>query len=142
MVYVPSKGTTALRPTSGADPETVWNVSTLLPGAASMLVEGGRLYLINRAGVLTCASAGDGDVLWRVRLQGEFWGTPALVGNRLYCISASGAGQVVEQSADGRNGGLVGKGQLDGTIQCSPAISGGAMYVRSDRHLWKIAAPR
>jgi hypothetical protein len=24
------------------------------------------------------------------------------------------------------------------TILCTPAISGGALYVRSDKHLWKI----
>jgi outer membrane protein assembly factor BamB len=141
MVFVPSKGTTALRPASGADPQTVWNVSSLLPGAASMLAGGGRLYMINRAGVLTCADAAGGKTLWRVRLQGEFWGTPAMVGNRLYCISSDGAAQVVEQNADASGAAVIGKGQLPGTIQCSPAVSGGALYVRSDRHLWKIAAP-
>jgi hypothetical protein len=29
--------------------------------------------------------------------------------------------------------------QLD--RQCSPAVVDGALYVRSDGHLWKIAAP-
>ena len=76
-----------------------------------------------------------------MRLEGEFWGTPALVGNRLYCVNQKGAAQVVEISADGSRGEIVGKGQLDGTIQCSPAISDGALYVRSDQHSWKIAAP-
>jgi outer membrane protein assembly factor BamB len=141
VVYVPSKGITALRPSAGPQPEVLWNASTLLPGAASLVVDQARLLVINRAGVLACASAVDGQTVWRARLQGEFWGTPTLAGNRLYCISQSGAGQVVEISADGSSGQIVGKGQLEGPIQCSPAISGGALYVRSDRHLWKIAAP-
>ena len=85
IVYVPSKGTTALRPTTSGEPEVVWNDATLQPGAASMIVDGGRLLAINRAGVLVCADAADGHVLWRVRLQGEFWGTPVLAGNKLYC---------------------------------------------------------
>ena len=76
-----------------------------------------------------------------MRLSGEFWGTPALVGNRLYCLSQKGECQVVEIGSDGRHGEIVGKGQLDGTIQCSPAVSAGALYVRSDQRLWKIAAP-
>ncbi len=141
IVYVPSKGTTALRPSSSGEPETIWNASTLQPGAASMVADAGRLLAVNRAGVLVCASMADGEVLWRVRLQGEFWGSPTLVGNRLYCVNFTGASQVVEISADGRRGEIIGKGQLDGAIQCSPAVSAGAFYVRSDKHLWKIAAP-
>ncbi len=141
VVYVPSKGITALRPSAGPQPEVLWNASTLLPGAASSVVDQGRLLAINRAGVLACAGTSDGQIAWRLRLEGEFWGTPALAGNRLYCINQNGAGQVVEISSDGRGGEIVGKGQLEGPIQCSPAISGGALYVRSDRHLWKIAAP-
>jgi outer membrane protein assembly factor BamB len=141
MVFVPSKGIAALRPTSANEPEVVWNVATLQPGAASPLVDGDRILFANRSGVLNCASTTDGQVLWRVRLTGEFWGTPALVGNRLYCLSQNGGCQVVEISADGRRGEIVGKGQLDGTIQSSPAVADGALYIRSDRHLWKIAAP-
>jgi hypothetical protein len=34
---------------------------------------------------------------------------------------------------------IIGKGKLEGPIQASPAISDGALYVRSDKHLWKIA---
>jgi outer membrane protein assembly factor BamB len=141
VVYVPSKGMTALRPNATSEPEVLWNVSTLQPGAASPIANDGRLYLVNRAGVLVCASQADGQALWRVRLSGEFWGTPALAGNRLYAIAQNGGCQVVEISADGSKGEIVGQGQLDGTFQCSPAISAGALYVRSDQHLWKIAAP-
>ena len=38
-------------------------------------------------------------------------------------------------------GEIVGTGQFDEAIQSSPAIADGALYVRSDQHLWKIAAP-
>jgi outer membrane protein assembly factor BamB len=140
VVYVPSKGMTALKPTGAAEPEIVWNVQNLQPGAASVVVDSGRLYVINTSGVLTCASAKDGKILWRSRLDGEFWGTPALAGNRLYCISQKGQAQVVEISADGKSGTVVGSGQLEGEIQASPAIASGALYVRSNGHLWKIAA--
>ncbi len=140
VVYVPSKGMTALKP-SGTEPQVLWNSPTLQPGAASALADGGKLFAINRAGVLVCADTADGRILWRARLDGEFWGTPAKIGNRLYCVNQKGKAQVVEISADGGRGDIVGNGQLDGTIQCSPAVSDGALYVRSDQRLWKIAAP-
>ena len=68
-------------------------------------------------------------------------GTPALVGNRLYCVSQKGEGQVVEINPDGTKAEIVGRGQLEGTFQSSPAVSDGALYLRSDTHLFKIAAP-
>ena len=141
VVYVASKGMTALRPSAAGEPERVWNAAGVQPGAASAIYSGGRLYVVNRSGVLVCASAADGQSLAKVRLAGEFWGTPAMVGNRLYCVSQKGEGQVVEINADGTKAEIVGHGQLDGTIQSSPAVSDGALYIRSDRHLWKIAAP-
>ena len=141
VVYVPSKGMTALKPTDSSEPQIVFNAQNLQPGAASVVVDDGRMFVINRAGVLTCAGTADGEILWRKRLEGEFWGTPVLAGNRLYAISQKGKAQVVEISADGRRGEIVGTGQLDGVIQCSPAIVAGALYVRSDGHLWKIATP-
>jgi outer membrane protein assembly factor BamB len=138
VVYVASNGTTAIRPGSTATPEVLWNESRLQPGAASMLSADGRIYMVNRAGVLTSADAADGKILARVRLEGAYWGTPALVGNRLYAINQDGAGQVVELQENGEAE-IIGKGKLEGPIQASPAISSGALYVRSDKHLWKIA---
>jgi outer membrane protein assembly factor BamB len=139
IVYVASKGLTALRPKAGGEPEVVWNVANLQPGAASVIVDGDRLFAVNRGGVLTCASTADGKILFRTRLEGEFWGTPAVAGNRIYSVNQKGKGQVVEISADAKKGEIVGGGQLDGVVQASPAIADGALYVRSNDHLWKIA---
>jgi outer membrane protein assembly factor BamB len=141
LVYVASKGMTVLRPADRGEPEIVWNAQNLQPGAASVVVGADRLYIVNRSGVLTCAGTQDGEIKWRLRLDGEFWGTGVLAGSRLYCVSQKGKIQVVQTSADGTSGEVVGSGQLDGTIQCSPAVVDGALYVRSDGHLWKIAAP-
>ncbi len=63
------------------------------------------------------------------------------MGNLLYCINQNGKSQVIDV-ADEKQGKIVGTGQLKGVIQCSPAVSDGALYVRSDGHLWKIAAPQ
>jgi outer membrane protein assembly factor BamB len=140
IVYVASKGLTALRPSDKPEPEVVWNSQNLQPGAASTIVDGERLYIINRAGVLNCATTADGKPDWRVRLEGEFWGTPAIVGDKMFAFNKSGKGQVITIAQDGSKGELTGGGQLDGEIQSSPAIADGAIYIRSNAHLWKIAA--
>jgi outer membrane protein assembly factor BamB len=141
FVYVASKGLTKLKPGNGSEPEVVWNVQNLQPGAASVVVGPNRLYIINRSGVLTSADTKDGKILWRQRLEGEFWGTPALAGGRLYAVSQNGKLQVAAESADGKKAEIAGTGQLEADVQSSPAIVDGALYVRSNSHLFKIAAP-
>jgi len=141
-IYVPAAGITALQPTStGSPPEVKWTAGGVQPATACPVVHENRLYAINRAGVLTCADTSDGSVVWRVRLAGEFWGTPVLAGNRLYCVNKDGLGQVVQIQSDGKGAEVVGTGDFKETVLSSPAVADGALYVRTDRHLWKVAAP-
>lgn len=139
-VYIPASGVTAVRPAVGAtEPSVLWKAAGVQPGAASPIVHQGKLYAINRSGVLTCADAATGEIAWRLRLSGSFWGTPTLAGDRLYCINQEGVAHIVQLFPD-KSGEAVGQGQFGETIQSSPAVSDGALYVRSDKHLWKIAA--
>ncbi len=88
LVYVPSEGVTCLRPSPGkAEPDIVWHDNTLKPGGASLVVHDGRLYLVNRSGVLIVADAATGKSLGKLRLDDSFWGTPVLVGDRLICAA-------------------------------------------------------
>jgi outer membrane protein assembly factor BamB len=141
LVFVPGKGMTALR--CGARPttsEVAWSNNQLQSGAASPAVADGRVYAVNRGGVLICADAADGKILSRTRLEGNFWSSPVVAGNRLLAVSFEGVGQLVEMSGDGRSGKVVAKIPFGETMQGSPAVSGGAVYVRGDTHLWKLVA--
>jgi outer membrane protein assembly factor BamB len=141
VVFAPSSGITALRPGVESEPTVLWQAGDVQPGAASPLVHDGCLYAVNRGGVLTSAAADSGQVLWKLRLDaGAYWSTPVLAGNRLYCFADNGQSVVVQVSSDRRKGEIVGRGVLGESVQSSPAVAGGALYVRSDRHLWKIGA--
>jgi outer membrane protein assembly factor BamB len=134
---------TALRPTPGRpEPDVLWQENSIKPGAASPIVSDGLIYTANRAGVLTIADAQNGHGLTKLRLQGSFWGTPALVGDRLLCPGSEGLLQVVRVSDAGHKAEIVGRIPLGETIQSSPAVSGGAAYLRSDQHLWKIGGAK
>jgi outer membrane protein assembly factor BamB len=140
VLYVPAAGITALRTPEQAGvatPEVVWRESRLKADAASPVVDQDRLYTLNSTGVLTCSDTATGRIGWRLRLKGRFWATPVMVGSRLVLVNSDGLVQVVEVS--GSKGKLVGSSDLGAPIQASPAVSGGALYFRSDRHLWKIA---
>jgi len=142
LLYVPAGGITALRIPSQAGvaaPEVVWRASRLRTDAASPLVDRGKLYTLNNTGVLTCSAATTGQIEWRLRLKGRFWATPVLVGSHLVLINSDGLAQVVDVS--GSKGKLVRTSDLGEPIQATPAVAGGALYFRSDHHLWKFAPP-
>ncbi|HEV3340778.1 MAG TPA: PQQ-binding-like beta-propeller repeat protein [Pirellulales bacterium] len=135
-VYLPAGGLTALRISAGGKPEVAWQENKLAPANASPIVAAERVYTINGAPALTCASAATGEVLWRVRLTGAFWGTPLVAGEHLYCVSDKGLAQVVRLGTSGK---VVSQFDFAEPILASPAASDGDLYFRSDAHLWKIS---
>jgi outer membrane protein assembly factor BamB len=139
MVYLPTMGT-GLRALqlAGAStkPRVVWTQNKLNFGAASPVVHDGKIYTINRAGVLNCGRASDGGVDWQLRLKGAFWATPLLAGGHLYAANQDGEVQVVR--LDDKKGEIVGTVVMGEPLLASPAVADGALYYRGDKHLWKI----
>jgi len=138
-LYLASGGMTLLDVAAiTTQPQVVWNESKLNPGAASVIVDDSRLYVVNRTGVVSCANADTGKLLWKMRIEGSFWSTPVVAGDRLYAFNDKGVGQVVQLGAE--EGTLISSNDLAEPIQASPAVSDSAIYVRSDQHLWKISS--
>lgn len=137
-VYVPSKGLTALkrRPAS-SEAEVLWQSNKLAVGNNSPVVHNGKVLALNHAGAITCGSAQTGEVQWRLRVPGPFWATPVVAGGHLYCVNQEGLTSVVQ--LDGARPEIVAKNPLGEQVYASPAVSDHAIYLRSDRHLWKIA---
>ena len=138
VLYLPSNGITALKPRAdGNTPDQLWNSGRLQLATASPIVVGPRVYTLNRAGVLTAGAVKDGERLWQLRLKGPFSATPVASGKHLFFFSETGLMQVVDTTAP--EGEVVGKLNLDDQILGTPAAANGALYVRSNSKLYKVA---
>ena len=138
VLYVPSRGITALRPRSdGKTPDEIWQSGRLQPSTASPIVLDGHVFTINRAGVLTAGNLATGEREWQLRLKGPFSSTPAAAGKHLYFFSEKGLMQVVDVTA--KEGEITGKLDLDDQILATPAVAHGAIYVRSNTKIYKVA---
>jgi hypothetical protein len=100
------------------------------------VVIGNRLFSLNDAGVLSAGDVADGKRVWQLRLKGPFSASPVAAGRFLYVPNEKGLLQVVDTSKP--EGELVSEMDLGETILSTPAISGNAMFLRSDGKLWKI----
>lgn len=135
-VYVPSNGITVLKPGEKAF-EVAWNEGKLSPSTPSPLVYQGQVFTINRASVLASADVSTGELLWQLRTTGPYSATPVAAGGHLYLTNEKGLLQVVKPGAS--SGEIVSSYDFGETLLASPAIANGALYLRSDGHLWKIA---
>jgi len=137
-LYVPSNGITALQPRSdGKAPDQIWQSGRLQPSTASPIVLGKHVFTVNRAGVLTAGSRETGEREWQLRLKGPFSSTPVAAGKHLYCVNEVGLLQAVDTTA--KEGEITGKLDLDDQILATPAIANGAIYLRSNTKVYKVA---
>ncbi len=134
-LYAVSHGITALAPEKGSVTQ-IWRNEKLNPGTASPLVLGEYIYVVNGAGVVIKASLKNGDELWKLRLKGPFSGSPVAAGKHIYAVNERGIFQVIDPEAP--EGKVTQEIELKETVLTTPAISGGAIYVRSDAKLWKL----
>jgi len=138
MIIVPGEGVVALRP----DPDTgspaiAWRSRRVRPGTASPVIYGGRVYAVNSGGIVSCADLATGKNGWKLRIKGPFSASPVAADGRLYFVNEKGLCQVVEPGE--KAGKVVGESDLGELILATPAVSGSALFIRSDGHLWKIA---
>lgn len=141
-IFLPAKGLTVLESPEGAStPKLLWESNKLSPGNASPVIDGDRVYILNRVGVLACADSTNGETLWQTRLKGTFWATPVIAGGYAYCANQDGECLVVKlgDGQPGSKGELVHTAAFTEPFFGTPAAADGALYLRSEKSLWKIA---
>ncbi|MCX7425946.1 MAG: PQQ-binding-like beta-propeller repeat protein [Planctomycetia bacterium] len=135
--YLPAWGLDAIEYDAAAgQSRLLWRQPRMAADNASPVIAGGRAYVIKGGGILVCGDLADGNVAWQLRLAGPFWATPVVAAGRLYAVNYDGLVHVVEL---GEKGKLLAKCQFDARILATPAVADGAIYLRSDEHLCKIA---
>jgi outer membrane protein assembly factor BamB len=137
VLYVPGETALAaleLQPNQ-VPPKILWEKPKLNPETASPLVLDGRVYVL-RGPILVAGDAKTGEVRGQLRLKGSFSASIIAAGGLLYCFSEDGLAQVVQPTD--KDPKLLQSRPFDETILATPAIADGALYVRSNRHLWKI----
>ncbi|MBN1911131.1 MAG: PQQ-binding-like beta-propeller repeat protein [Pirellulales bacterium] len=139
IAYLAANGLHALH----VDPEAggvtpTWSQNRLRSFRSSPVIHQGRAYSIKAPGILVCGDLDSGKVLWQLRMKGDFWSTPVAAGDRLYAANDKGLVHVV---ALGKKGKLLRTCDFGEKILATPAVVDGALYLRSDKYLCKIALP-
>ncbi|OAI56507.1 pyrrolo-quinoline quinone [Verrucomicrobiaceae bacterium SCGC AG-212-N21] len=149
VVYAASKGITALKPSkTGGEPEQLWRSEQMNPNTVSLVATGAKIYALNGA-VLSQADLKTGERGWKIRVadaktSGGFSGSPVASGDHVVAVTEKGLLLVVDTT--GKEGSVVGSLQLPlkadtkELVLCTPALSGKAIFLRTDSALWRVGA--
>jgi outer membrane protein assembly factor BamB len=117
------------------DTHVAWTLKRGAPLTPSPLLAGENLYVVSDNGIATCMEARTGTVRWRERLGGNFSASPVYADGRIYFLNEDGEATVVAPGDEFRK---LATNSLEGRTLASIAISGGALFIRTDRHLYRI----
>jgi outer membrane protein assembly factor BamB len=130
----------AIRPEGAIGDATATNVAWThrkgAPLTPSMVAIGDELYYVSDNGIAACADAETGSIYWSERLGGDFSASIVAAEGRLYCLNESGVGFVLKA---GKTFELLAKNDLGEHTLASYAVEDGALFIRSEDHLWKIS---
>jgi outer membrane protein assembly factor BamB len=102
---------------------------------ASPLLVGHELYMVGNSGIVTCLDASTGKLHFRERLSGDFSASPIDAGGRIYLVNEDARTVVLAAGSKFRR---LADNQLEGVVRASPAVYDQALYLRTDRCLYRI----
>jgi outer membrane protein assembly factor BamB len=112
-----------------------WTQKVGAPHTPSTLVVGDELYFISDLGVATCVDARSGELCWTHKFGGGFSASPVFADGHVYFQNEAGKGYVVKAE---KTFTLVAENDLEERSLASYAVSYGALFVRTEKHLWRI----
>jgi outer membrane protein assembly factor BamB len=112
-----------------------WRITQQVPVLSSPTVGDDDIYWVSDEGMGSCADARTGEICWQKRVGGRTFASPLYAEGRVYFFAQDGKATVVRA---GRQFEKLAENQLQGAVVATPAIVDGAIYVRTDAHLYRI----
>jgi outer membrane protein assembly factor BamB len=113
----------------------VWKNKKAAAFLPSPLLYEGNVYVPGDREFVTCLDARSGKQVWKERLGQQFHASPVGGAGRVYFATKEGAVKVVRA---GPSFELLADNDMGEPIIASPAISGGCIFLRGEKHLYCI----
>lgn len=114
-----------------------WTFGRSIPLTPSPVVAGNEIYFVSDNGIGTCLDARTGELRWQRRLGGNYSASPLAADGRIYFLSEEGEAVVIAPGTEYKE---LARNQIDERTLASFAVSGSALFLRGDKHLFRIEA--
>jgi len=120
-------------------PEEAWRHKRSLPSIATPLLADGVVYVVKEGGMLTRLDATSGKELGFTRIQeaqGQIDASPVTADGKIFLATTEGRVVVLSAGSEPK---VLASCELGETIHATPAIGGGALFVRTEKALYCFA---
>lgn len=118
------------------DSHVVWRIKRGAPSTPSPLLVGDELYFVSDSGIASCVNAKTGETHWTERFGGNYSASPIFANDRILFLNEDGLATWVRPSQEIE---VLGTNEVSGRTFATPAFADGAMYLRTEEHLYKFA---
>jgi outer membrane protein assembly factor BamB len=115
-----------------------WRLASPILQLPTPVVVEDLLYTVDSRSLLSCINAGTGATIWSEKLTGKYNSSPVYADGNLYLSSTRGTTLVFKA---GRSWDPVAENELEGEIWATPAMTRGAIVMRTGKYLYKIGNP-
>jgi outer membrane protein assembly factor BamB len=128
----------AIRPDGAGDvtaTHVVWTSEDGVADVPSPVSNGELVFFVHSGGLITCLETKTGKKVWDHNLDGEFYGSPGLAGDKLYLVARNGTVFILKA---GRQFEEIGKAALGEPSDGSPVFAGDRILIRGIKALYCI----
>lgn len=119
-----------------ASSNILWRLKSPVLQLLTPIVVDGLLYTVDSKAVLSCLDAKTGTSVWSKKLKGKFYSSPVFADGFVYVSSIKGETLVFKAGTELEQ---VSENKLEGEIWATPAVTGGAILMRTSDYVYKIA---
>lgn len=149
-IFAPMDGTSTFAVSSTGEVTPKWNAGKIRAGSPSYQVNGDSIFTCDSKGIVRSFDRDTGEMIKQSRVGGSYWATPVIADGHMYMFGDNGELRIANLflNDDSKKPEVVHKHKfttdVDGeesfeVFLGSPAVSGNALFVRSNRFLWKFA---
>ncbi|MEI6786851.1 MAG: PQQ-binding-like beta-propeller repeat protein [bacterium] len=128
----------AIRPDGAGDvtaTHVAWTSEDGVADVSSPVSNGELVFFVHSGGLVTCLETKTGKKVWDHNLDGEFYGSPGLAGDKLYLVARNGTVFILKA---GRQFEEIGKAALGEPSDGSPVFAGDRILIRGIKALYCI----
>lgn len=128
----------AIRPDGSGDvteTHVAWRIDKHAPHTPSMLLSGDDFFMVSDNGIVTCADAKTGAVIWQERVAGPCSASPLLAEGRIYITEEKGITHVIRAARKFEH---LETNDLQEETLASHAVSGNRLLIRTKGALYCI----
>jgi len=114
----------------------LWHFDKIRRSISTAAISDGLVYAADFSGFLHCLDAKTGKEYWNHDMLAAVWGSPVIIGDKVYLGDEDGDVTILQHSKDKK---LVAEMNMGSSVYSSPVVAHGVLFIAARNQLFAIA---